>query len=41
LHPVHADVNAADKRIAAMAKFDTARGSFSVPARSAVVFVQK
>ncbi|WP_227869689.1 alpha-1,6-glucosidase domain-containing protein [Undibacterium parvum] len=41
LHPVHTDVNAADKRIAAMANFNTASGSFSVPARSAVVFVQK
>jgi pullulanase len=41
LHPVHTDVNAADTRIAAMAKFDAALGNFSVPARSAVVFVQK
>jgi pullulanase len=38
LHPVHA--NGADERIKSQAKFNTARGSFEVPARSAVVFVR-
>ncbi|UVW28049.1 alpha-1,6-glucosidase domain-containing protein [Massilia sp. H6] len=38
LHPVHTGADAADKR-AAQARFDSASGSFTVPARSAVVFV--
>ena len=38
LHPVHRAANAADKR-AAQARFDSASGSFTVPARTAVVFV--
>ncbi len=39
LHPVHADANAADKR-AASASFDKASGRFTIPPRTAVVFVQ-
>jgi len=39
LHPVHLASGAADTRIAAEARFDAASGNFSVPARSAVVFV--
>jgi pullulanase/glycogen debranching enzyme len=38
LHPVHTAAAAADKR-AALASFNSATGSFSLPARSAVVFV--
>jgi pullulanase len=38
LHPVHAAIDAAD-RSAAAATFDRASGSFTVPARTAVVFV--
>ncbi len=38
LHPVHAAAGAADKR-AAQARFDSASGSFTVPPRTAVVFV--
>ncbi len=38
LHPVHQAATAADTR-AATATFDAARGTFSVPARTAVVFV--
>ncbi len=41
LHPVHLRAGAADRRIAAGAKYDTATGAFSVPARSAVVFVEE
>ncbi|WP_422948655.1 alpha-1,6-glucosidase domain-containing protein [Undibacterium sp. Ren11W] len=41
LHPVHTDAKAGDSRVPAMAKFDSANGRFFVPARSAVVFVQK
>ena len=40
LHPVHAAPGAADRRAAFEAKFDRASGRFSVPARTAVVFVQ-
>jgi pullulanase len=40
LHPVHALPDAADKR-AAQAGFDSASGSFTVPPRTAVVFVEK
>ncbi|MFZ2986552.1 pullulanase-type alpha-1,6-glucosidase [Ideonella sp.] len=39
LHPVHAAAGAADQR-AAQASFDKATGQFSVPARTAVVFVR-
>jgi pullulanase len=38
LHPVHAAAGAADKR-AAMASYDAGSGAFTVPARTAVVFV--
>jgi pullulanase/glycogen debranching enzyme len=38
LHPVHLAAGAADKR-AAEARFDSASGSFTVPPRTAVVFV--
>lgn len=38
LHPVHAAASAADTR-AAQATYDAATGTFSVPARTAVVFV--
>ncbi len=40
LHPVHTAATAADKR-AAQASFNSATGSFSLPARSAVVFVRQ
>ena len=39
LHPVHTVAGAADKR-AAEARFDSASGTFTVPARTAVVFVE-
>ncbi|MDN3921948.1 alpha-1,6-glucosidase domain-containing protein [Roseateles violae] len=39
LHPVHLAAGAADKRIAAEARFEPASGRFEVPPRSAVVFV--
>ena len=39
LHPVHTAPGAADKR-AAQASFDAATGAFSVPPRTAVVFVE-
>ncbi|MET0207915.1 MAG: alpha-1,6-glucosidase domain-containing protein [Burkholderiaceae bacterium] len=39
LHPVHAAAGAADQR-ALEARFDSARGTFTVPARTAVVFVE-
>lgn len=41
LHPVHLNPDAADKRPAQLAKYRTKDGSFSIPARSAVVFVIK
>jgi pullulanase/glycogen debranching enzyme len=40
LHPVHASAAAGDKR-AAQAHFDTATGGFSIPPRTAVVFVEE
>ncbi len=40
LHPVQLSANAADKRIARVAIYDSVRGEFTVPARSAVVFVE-
>ena len=39
LHPVHAGANAADKRALA-AKFDSVTGTVTIPARTAVVFVE-
>jgi len=39
LHPVHLDPQAADTRVARTARVDDANGRFTVPARSAVVFV--
>jgi pullulanase/glycogen debranching enzyme len=41
LHPVHQAAGAADQRVATGAKFDAATGRFMLPARSAVVFVQR
>ncbi|MES2049094.1 MAG: alpha-1,6-glucosidase domain-containing protein [Pseudomonadota bacterium] len=41
LHPVHVSANAADKRIAATASYSAAQGRFTLPALSAVVFVEK
>ncbi|MFZ6747115.1 alpha-1,6-glucosidase domain-containing protein [Undibacterium sp. JH2W] len=40
LHPVHRATGAADRRIATEAKYDEASGRFSIPALSAVVFVE-
>jgi pullulanase len=40
LHPVHTRKAAADKRIASQAKYDKASGTFTIPPRSAVVFVE-
>ncbi len=40
LHPVHRAPGAADRRAATQAHFDPATGLFSVPARTAVVYVQ-
>ncbi|KQQ87869.1 alpha-1,6-glucosidase domain-containing protein [Massilia sp. Leaf139] len=39
-HPVHSAAQAGDKR-AALARFDAATGSFSIPPRTAVVFVEE
>lgn len=39
LHPVHRAARAADQRVATGAKFDSATGRFTLPARSAAVFV--
>jgi pullulanase/glycogen debranching enzyme len=41
LHPVHLAAGAADRRIAADARVDDAQGLFTIPARSAVVFVAR
>lgn len=41
LHPVHLRPGAGDPRPAALARYDAADGSFRVPARSAVVFIEK
>ena len=41
LHPVHISAEAADKRIATSASYNAHAGRFTVPARSAVVFVEK
>jgi len=40
LHPVHVNAEAADKRSASLAKYDNTTGSFTLPERSAVVFVE-
>ncbi|MRW92283.1 pullulanase-type alpha-1,6-glucosidase [Duganella sp. FT80W] len=40
LHPVHTSMTAADKRVALQAKYDKSSGTFTIPPRSAVVFVQ-
>jgi pullulanase len=40
LHPVHYRPQAADRRAAREARFDAATGVFTIPPRSAVVFVQ-
>ncbi len=40
LHPVHRAPGAADQRVATQAAYDSATGRFSIPARSAVVFVR-
>ena len=39
LHPVHTAANAGDKR-ATEARYDAATGSFTIPPRTAVVFVE-
>ena len=41
LHPVHLEAQAADRRPAQLARYDSASGRFSIPARSALVFVEK
>jgi pullulanase/glycogen debranching enzyme len=41
LHPVHLDPQAADARIAREARVDDAAGLFTLPARSALVFVAR
>ena len=41
LHPVQAALNAADARVRTGAHFDSISGRFTVPARSAVVFVTR
>jgi len=40
LHPVHTGMAAADKRVASEARYDKTSGSYTIPARSAVVFVE-
>jgi len=39
LHPIHLSKNAADKRPAEIAAYDRASGSFTIPARTALVYV--
>ena len=41
LHPVHLAARAADTRVASQARVDDATGRFTLPARSAVVFVAR
>lgn len=41
LHPVHLAPEAADKRPAQSARYDGGSGRFSIPARTALVFVEK
>jgi pullulanase-type alpha-1,6-glucosidase len=40
LHPIHLSPEAADKRIAASANYSAGSGQFTLPARSALVFVE-
>ena len=40
LHPVHRAVNAADRRAANDARYDSATGQFTIPPRTAVVWVR-
>jgi pullulanase/glycogen debranching enzyme len=40
LHPVHTRMTAGDKRVASEAKYDKTTGTYVIPARSAVVFVE-
>jgi pullulanase/glycogen debranching enzyme len=40
LHPVHTSAAAADQRVAQQARFDAATGTYTLPPRSAVVFVE-
>ncbi len=40
LHPVHTAADAGDKR-AATAGYDSVNGTFSIPPRTAVVFVEE
>jgi len=40
LHPVQQSVHAADKRIIKEAIYDPVKGQFTLPPRSAVVFVE-
>jgi len=39
LHPVHRTPGATDRRAAEQASYDAASGRFTIPARTAVVFV--
>jgi pullulanase len=41
LHPVHTDAAAADKRPAASASYTSASGAFTIPPRTALVYVVK
>ncbi|MCU6434510.1 DUF3372 domain-containing protein [Undibacterium sp. Jales W-56] len=41
LHPIHLQPGAADRRPAQSAKYDAAAGTFTVPARTALVFVEE
>ena len=41
LHPAHLQAKAADKRVAAQAGYQRSSGKFTIPALSAVVFVEK
>ncbi|NGZ87869.1 pullulanase-type alpha-1,6-glucosidase [Duganella aceris] len=40
LHPVHTRAGAADQRVRSEARYDPATGGFTVPPRSAVVFIE-
>jgi pullulanase len=39
LHPIHLGNNAADKRPATLARYDSTSGGFTIPARTALVYV--
>ena len=41
LHPVHLESQAADRRPAQLARYDSATGRFRIPPRTALVFVEK